>query len=215
MKNMNVKQIRLTILLLVVVVLAVVFRFGYMNISERVSEIENKNKVLSNQVNTLKSYQLNEQTYKDNITKIDNYIQDLANRYAPAITNEGTLKFIKSLEEYSKIEVNNISFDKAENLFNATFQNADGMNVTGSSTKVNLTFNASFQALTECMKYINNYADRMNVSEININYNNETSLLTGTMIINQYSLTGLGREYNEPEFGGLNISTDDIFGTVD
>ena len=65
------------------------------------------------------------------------------------------------------------------------------------------------------MDYINSYPERMNVQNFSSTFDQENAQLTGSMTINMYGVKDEYHVYSEPTVGGIDIGTDNIFGTID
>ena len=65
------------------------------------------------------------------------------------------------------------------------------------------------------LSFIAEYTERMNVSTLSATFSSETGYLTGSANINLYSIAGTDKEYVSPVIGGVNIGTENIFGTIE
>ena len=83
------------------------------------------------------------------------------------------------------------------------------------SSFISIAYNTTYEGLKECMNYITSYKERMNVQSFSSNFNQENGQLTGNMIINLYGVKDADHKYSAPVIGGIEIGTDNIFGTVD
>lgn len=213
MNKLSGKQIQLVVGIIAILFLLVVFKFAFCPLSDKVDAVNSKNSELTAQLEKLKGYKVTEQTIRNNIAQADQGIQKIADEYAASITPEKSIKFIKDLENDSQIVVNSVSFNDEANIYSSTFVNDDGTNVLGSCAPLNITFTTAYSGLRECMSFINKYQERINVNEFSAAYNQETGLLSGTMIINQYTISGLGKTYEAPVINDIQMSTDNMFGT--
>lgn len=87
--------------------------------------------------------------------------------------------------------------------------------ITGYETSIVLSYRATYEGLKKCIEYINNYDEKMNISELNAAFDSTTGNLTGTLTVTMYALEGAGRKYIEPQIAGVNLGTDNIFGTFE
>ena len=58
--------------------------------------------------------------------------------------------------------------------------------------------------------FINNYEKKNTIEAITVSYNESTDAVTGTMTLALYSVSGDGRNFEEPKFD-LKTGTDNIF----
>ena len=55
----------------------------------------------------------------------------------------------------------------------------------------------------------------MTLDNVNASYDTSTGNLTGTIIVNMFSMTGTDNSYSEPDAGAVAYGTDNIFGTIE
>ena len=72
----------------------------------------------------------------------------------------------------------------------------------------------SYDGLKRRRKNICMQTDRMVIDNLSVVYDEQTGLLKGTTTVNMYCVPNQeGKEYEEPDFGGVLLGTDNIFGT--
>lgn len=104
-------------------------------------------------------------------------------------------------------------------------QNASDVAVTDQSsdsqvpvlyrTQVTLQFNGTYAGLKKAVLYVADQSGRMTLDNVNASYDTSTGNLTGTIIVNIFSMSGTERTYTEPDAGSVAYGTDNIFGTVE
>lgn len=82
-------------------------------------------------------------------------------------------------------------------------------------TQVNLQFNGTYAGLKKAVLYVADQSGRMTLDNVNASYDTSTGNLTGTIIVNIFSMTGTDRTYTEPDAGSVAYGTANIFGTVE
>ena len=82
-------------------------------------------------------------------------------------------------------------------------------------TQVTLQFNGAYAGLKKAVLYVADQSGRMTLDNVNASYDISTGNLTGTIIVNIFSMTGTDRTYTEPDAGSVAYGTDNIFGTVE
>jgi hypothetical protein len=87
--------------------------------------------------------------------------------------------------------------------------------INGYNSVVSIEFKVSSEGLNKCIDYINHNSERKNIREINVVYDMETGNLSGSMQINMYQLTDTGKSYEDPAIAGVDIGTQNIFGTIE
>ena len=82
-------------------------------------------------------------------------------------------------------------------------------------TQVTLQFNGTYAGLKKAVLYVADQSGRMTLDNVNASYDTSTGNLTGTIIVNIFSMTGTDRTYTEPDAGSVEYGTANIFGTVE
>ena len=82
-------------------------------------------------------------------------------------------------------------------------------------TQVTLQFNGTYAGLKKAVLYVADQSGRMTLDNVNASYDTSTGNLTGTIIVNIFSMSGTVRTYTEPDAGSVAYGTDNIFGTVE
>lgn len=82
------------------------------------------------------------------------------------------------------------------------------------SRKATINYEVSYEGLKRSVKNICMQTDRMVIDNLSVVYDEQTGLLKGSTAVNMYCVPGQeGKEYEEPDFGGVLLGTDNIFGT--
>lgn len=80
--------------------------------------------------------------------------------------------------------------------------------------KTTINYEVSYEGLKRSVKNICMQTDRMVIDNLSVVYDEQTGLLKGTTSVNMYCVPDQeGKEYVEPDFGGVLLGTDNIFGT--
>ena len=82
-------------------------------------------------------------------------------------------------------------------------------------TQVTLQFNGTYAGLKKAVLYVADQSGRMTLDNVNASYDTSTGNLTGTIIVNIFSMSGTERTYTEPDAGSVAYGTANIFGTVE
>lgn len=82
------------------------------------------------------------------------------------------------------------------------------------SRKATINYEVSYEGLKRSVKNICMQTDRMVIDSLNVVYDEQTGLLKGSTTVNMFCVPNQeGKEYEEPDFGGVLLGTDNIFGT--
>lgn len=94
-------------------------------------------------------------------------------------------------------------------------QNSDSQVPVLYRTQVTMQFNGTYAGLKKAVLYVADQSGRMTLDNVNASYDTSTGNLTGTIIVNIFSMSGTDRTYTEPDAGSVAYGTDNIFGTVE
>ena len=97
----------------------------------------------------------------------------------------------------------------ADNAQNA--QSTDTGNYTGYRSDVGITFATDYKSLKSVLNFINNYSERMNVSNVNISSDEGSKALQCTMTVQMFSVGGQAKEYKDLTLFGVPLRKDNIF----
>ena len=97
----------------------------------------------------------------------------------------------------------------ADNAQNA--QSTDTGNYTGYRSDVGITFATDYKSLKSVLNFINNYSERMNVSNVNISSDEGSKALQCTMTVQMFSVGGQAKEYKDLTLSGVQLRKDNIF----
>ena len=94
-------------------------------------------------------------------------------------------------------------------------QGADGVNPFHlMNRKATINYEVSYEGLKRSVKNICMQTDRMVIDNLAVVYDETTGLLSGTTSVNMFCVPDQeDKEYEEPDFGGVLLGTDNIFGT--
>lgn len=82
------------------------------------------------------------------------------------------------------------------------------------SRKTTINYEVSYEGLKRSVKNICMQTDRMVIDNLSVVYDEQTGLLKGTTTVNMFCVPDQeGKEYEEPDFGGVLLGTNNIFGT--
>lgn len=123
-----------------------------------------------------------------NSTASGNNAQNSTNNTANAATNETA------------------AADSAQNA-----QPTDTGNYTGYRSDVGITFATDYKSLKSVLNFINNYSERMNVSNVNISSDEGSKALQCTMTVQMFSVGGQAKEYKDLTLSGVPLRKDNIF----
>lgn len=207
------KQMELVLLLLIVVIGVAVYRFGYYEYDEKTKQVESENKQLEQQIAALLVKQANKETYEKGIEDSEKLQKEVLAKYGPGNTPEKSIMMIRDLEEKTNAKVQSIAFNPDSSIYMSADTDENGEpSVKAYTTQLSISYENNYEGLKKMMDYFVKYPERMNVSSFTAVFNQETGALSGTMLINLFSVQDANHKYKEPSVGGVKIGTDNIFG---
>lgn len=206
--------------LLAALIFAAAFMFGYKNLTamaeqydKEATTLESKKKDLVEKNNNKEKYESDLKTYNDNYNLI-------CSNYSNITGQDAVLDFLIRTEKITGSWLKNVTVSDPSLIYTfgkiaSTNPSNQGSKVyttdmKGFKTSVTLSYEATYDQLKEYINYVNNYYSKNTIDSIAMAYNEVTKVLTGTMTVSLYSITGSQRKYTAPAFD-LPSGTDNIF----
>lgn len=82
-------------------------------------------------------------------------------------------------------------------------------------TQDTLEFNGTYANLKDVVAYLAAQRGRLTIDNMNASYDTSTGYLTGSIVVNMFSMTGTGNTYTEPDAGQVAYGTSNLFGTLE
>ena len=82
-------------------------------------------------------------------------------------------------------------------------------------TQDTLEFTGTYANLKDVVAYLAEQTGRLTVDNMNASYDTSTGYLTGSIVVNMFSMTGTGNTYTEPDAGQVAYGTSNLFGTFE
>ena len=82
-------------------------------------------------------------------------------------------------------------------------------------TQDTLEFTGTYANLKDVVAYLAEQTGRLTVDNMNASYDTSTGYLTGSIVVNMFSMTGTGNSYTEPDAGQVAYGTSNLFGTLE
>ena len=215
--RINQKTLQYILLLAIAAIGFCSYKFGYENYTEKAAAAQKQNQNYEARLAELQGKVDFEYLYDEGIVEAEEISKETLAKYGPGNTPEKTIMMVTMLEKLCGVEISSISFNDSTPIFISEAVD-DGENISGvelDKTFISINYLTTYQGLKDMMDFINDYAERMNVASFTAVYNQETGGLSGSMIINLYSVQDPDHEYVAPNISGVAIGTDNIFGTID
>ena len=208
------KHVQYLLLLLIVLIAGGAYYFGYLGFIEKAESIKKSNIAVEARINELTEKEKNREEWNAGIARVDGDIKDVLAKYGPGNTPEKSIMFVRSLEEAADMRISNVSFNPDSSIFVSSDYDENGNpKVEMDTTFISINYATTYDGLKACMKYINEYKERMNVSGFTASPNPETGEIGGNMVINLFSVKDADHVYEAPAVSGISLGTDNIFGS--
>lgn len=230
-KKIPHKQLKLLIVLATLLTVVCSYYFGFQKYNKKAELLEKENRTLTVQRNELidKNSKMAIMTEEINIMK--GSYEALLDKFPSDLTQDKNIMFIYNLAKHAEMEIKVISLGENELFYsplgysnttldastesNDTTQATNREDILGYKTMVTISYSSTYEGLKKCISYINDYKDRVNVSSITAAFDQTSGILSGTMTINLYALSGTDKEFEEVVIDTVPIGTDNIFGTFE
>ena len=222
--NMDKKKVQLLMGLFVLIVILGAYRIGT-GFMDKKEKLDQQNSELQLKVDELNNKIQYEALYNKEIENATYAVPEILNLYAAGNDPVKSIMFIVGMSNVTLTDVSAISFG-TENLYFSsanvpivtfgekpedttyTFASAEGY-----TSELSFPFKTDYKGLKDMIDYINHYSERMTISSITVSYDQETGELTGAVVVNLYSISGVDKREPIPATGVTDFGTSNIFGT--
>lgn len=207
----NEKNFKIIIILLMLVVFVVSFRFGYTNFNDKKDGEVKQTRELAAQLADLQEKASHKEEYEAEVQRAKDMVEEKLGMFGPGNTPEKSILYVVDLEKEAKMEVSAIGFGAESVLYSSDLIPTElGLGASLCQSPLTISFLARYDGIKKAVDFVNSAAEKKNISAISLAYNQETGLLSGSMIINEYAVYGLGKEYVKPQVDGP-TGVDNIF----
>ena len=146
---------------------------------------------------------------------------EILDSYNTSLSQEQILVFLGMVEKNTGVWLRQMGFANISNVY--SFGNVTSTNPTtagqkvyasdyqGISTKMTLSYECSYADFKKVMEYFRDYGNKVTVDNVNFSYSESTDVLTGTMQVSFYAVTGSDRETKGVNIWDVAVGTENIF----
>ncbi len=178
---------------------------------------------------------LEEDEVKQLVPEVVEKKDDIIKSFPVYIAAEDNYMFVEKLEEALDITTSSVSMSESEEFYETIIPavaagtesaapTSAGNGKTGGTkdepavmtayfSTLSFNFVTSYDGFKELAEYIRDYPEHTAIDSVTISRDNMTGALSGSLTLKRYFLSGTGREYETPVIEGIDIGTDNIFGT--
>lgn len=85
--------------------------------------------------------------------------------------------------------------------------------MNGIVNTIGMNFLTTYEGFKELSDYIRDFPEPTVIDNVSVSYDSSTGALAGNLTLKRFALTGTGKEYKSAVIDGIDIGTDNIFGT--
>lgn len=229
--NMSNRDKKLLVYLIAVGLLAVVYFFVAKPKMDENEQLQTEIESLKTQVNYYNEIYINRAEYEDKIAKAQVEYNESLNKFFGGLNQENTLMNVKGIEDATNTWISRVSFQEAQTMIGGgsgevipedgseqSTENSDASVASGSLTglkqDLNIDFSCKYADFKRFIEYMQNYDQRLFVTSISATYSVDSDLVTGSIVLSQYAVTGAGKEYSAPDLSNIQTGVDNIFTTL-
>ena len=215
-KKISDSELRLLLLLLSVVLLAAAYFFVYDRNVKAAQELETQNEIDRATVTKLEGMVAVRAQVEEETEQLRQSIKEIVAMYPSDMTTEKAIDVLQNIENYTGMDVPNVSFMMNNLLMNFTYPSEEtGIPPTGYYASMSMSYTASYANFKRMLDYIAALQDRMTAPTVAATYDQVTDMVSGSITMNLYYLTDTGKEYVAPVIPGIDKGVDSIFGAGD
>lgn len=214
-----------------VIIVILVYFFGCKKLEENTAALQAENNSLQAVITKMELHQSKLSFYKEETARMNEESTEIKNSYPSAIMSADKILYAKRLEDVCNMHISylgmsdvttiNVAYP-SEELISVDAQingqpqptvpvNPNGIYMMRHGLSVN--YEAGYENLKQLFNFIIEDSYQKSIHSITLSYNESTGVLSGSMTSSMYSMTGTSVVYNEPDFTGIAIGTDDLFKT--
>ncbi len=210
------KRIVYALLFLIVAIIVVAYRFGYMRYTDMADDVKKESKQIKTRIIELNEKIAMRPLYEEAIADSAKRIAEITAKYGPGNSAEKDIMLVRDFETRTKGTVSSASFTDDTIAFVSSGTNENGdPTVSAYTSSLVMNYELDYFGLKRATDFIRKYHERMTVENFTASVNEETGKLTGSMTLNLYAMKTADKIYTDPEIPDIIIGTDNIFGTDD
>lgn len=210
-------------LLMIVVAFALIiaaYFLGYQKLMDQTSEYEAEATALKAKHRDLMDKSNKQGMYQTDTAKYKDVTNAILAEYTTGLTQDASLMFIHGMENATSAWIKSVTMTSPETIY--SFGNVRSTNPSSAGNAVystdmkgikstyTMAYEASYSDWKELMTYINGYYSKNTIDSISMTYNSANDIVSGTMVMSAYAITGSNRVHTAPKIE-LPISTVNIF----
>lgn len=240
-KGLTTTHKRLIFILSGLLIFLLTFFLLFQKNMEKVKKLESSNVELQGQIEFLSNLQIQVNKMKESSEQKQKEIEKYSQEFPCKMTQQKVISNLYHLWVDSGMELRSIKPGSEQTFFKdgkylSLSEEGEGSNTEAQNTEISeveknpeskVPFNQMVGKVTsydvevsgtrkqvlKAFDWISNNPEHMSLSGISLSFDTSTGKLTGTIVVNFYSLNGNGVPYEEPDISSIILGNEDVFGT--
>lgn len=217
----------------------------FTKLNDKTDELKVQNASLQQEVDRLQDLANNKQQYLDDTASMQDEIENIKEQFAAAYQPEDEILYVDNLEKNFDTTASTVNMPgtvpveiesaaqsadtSADEATDASTATEDATDATVDATQdaapqseillyqtpVSMDFIASYNAIKDVVKLMNEDNMRKSVEGLTLSFDSETGDLTGNLSFSMYSLTGTDATYTTPVVSNVVMGSNNIFNSAD
>lgn len=210
-------------LLCVVACLIVVFLswfYGFKGFNEKKDALDKEIATLQVKYKDLQEKQENKDKYEEEAVVYEAYFEAMLERYATGTSQKDTIIFASELEVNTGVWAKSVTLNEADTIHTFGQISSSNPDKSGSVYSTDLKglkktttyiYECTYDELKVLLEYFENYETKYTIDSISMSYSAEEELVSGSLTVSQYVITGKDREFEEIMIENVQTGTDNLF----
>lgn len=196
------------------------WNFGFKKMNAKTESLRNDTATIQAEIDKYSAVKNNIDIYQKGIEDATNKIASVLRNFPSNILTEDAIMLGREMEKNDESTyVMTTSIGNTLNPYTANSQPADASSTPVTyqlfKKQVSIAYTTSYEGFKDTLDYIYQHKNRMSLDNFSLAYDTSTGLLSGSIIVDMYYVTGTDKAYDEQNLSGVKIGTDNIFGTVE
>lgn len=212
------KELYMLLMLAGVIIAACSFFLGFQKINQKTEALRIETEALESDVNKYNAVKDNIDVYNIGIDESTKKIAEIIAKIPSDVLPEDAFMLARELEkndEYTFVDAT--TWADETTVYTVTSHPVDTTKTPITyylnNNEVSIIHTSSYQGIKDMLDYIYEHKNRMSFESFMVSYDETTGLLSGSTNVNFYSIVGSDKEYKEQNIQGVQMGTDNIFGT--
>jgi len=210
------RDLKLLVLLLLVAVIVCPIFFLIRPFNEKIESTNQHISQLKEREAFLAKLDANRAFYNSSIALLDEERTKIISNYANGVRDENTVMFLADTEKKIPIAMTTLAFSQSEpTIITEASVGPDGSIVDGLSAVTSfstVSYVASYDSLKEFLGFIMGNKNKMVITSLSADQSDENGVITGSFVLNQYAISGEGRELEPAKIPTMDHGVDNMFG---